>query len=196
MFTGIIEEIGIIEKLERKNNLITIKIEAKKITQELNISDSIAIDGICLTCVNYYDKKNFTVNVMEQTFKKTTLLSKKIGDKVNLEKALKLNGRLNGHIVTGHISGIGKIVKLIKSNETGKIEILVDKNLSKYIVFEGSIAIDGISLTIGEIKSNIFSIYLIPHTLENTTLLSKKIGEMLNIEVDILAKYLEKLIIK
>lgn len=193
MFTGIIEEIGIIKNLEKKDNLITIEIEAKKITQELNIGDSIAVDGICLTCVNY--KENFfSVNVMEQTLKISNLSYKKIGNKVNLERALKVNGRLNGHIVTGHITGTGKILKWIKSKEIGKIEILVDESLSKYIVSKGSITIDGISLTIGEIKGNIFSIYLIPHTLENTTLKDKKVGEVVNIEVDILAKYLEQLI--
>jgi riboflavin synthase len=180
MFTGIIEEIGRIKTLMRRNRLARMEIEAEKVLADLKIGDSISVDGVCLTVVKIY-RKRFLVEMMEETLRKTTFSNKKMGEKVNLERALRVGDRLGGHFITGHINTRGRILKKIPQGKSEKIEILLEEKLTD-LTPKGSIAIDGISLTIGEIRGNRISIYLIPHTLTNTTLGRKKIGEKVNIE--------------
>lgn len=203
MFTGIIEEIGIVKEFIRSGHsaLITIKCEKiledyfSPLTSHLSlIGDSIAIDGVCQTVVKF-DKNSFSVQVSAETLDITTFSRLKTGDKVNLERALTINTRLGGHIVSGHVDGLGKI-KSVKSvgNEFYDLKLEVEKDLTKYIVKKGSITINGISLTVADISSNEVSVAVIPQTFEHTNLNNLKSGDYVNIEVDILAKYVEKLL--
>ena len=189
MFTGIVEEQGTVGGIRVKANLLELTIAAKKVLTSTKIGDSIAVDGICLTVVS---KKNgsFTVEVMKETMNKTTVKLFKNGQKVNLERSLKANSRISGHFVQGHIDTMGKITNRIKRKNDICYEIAVEKNILPFIVNKGSISIDGISLTVGRVHSQGFSVYLIPHTLKMTSLADKKIGDFVNIETDILAKYL------
>ena len=191
MFTGIVEEKGNVKELHRSANLLTLSVYAKKVFPGTKIGDSIAVDGVCLTVIRT-NGRALTFELMKETLQKTTLGSAKANTQVNLERALKTNSRLGGHFVQGHIDGIG----IIKNKKTLpnylRYEITVPKNLARYIVPKGSIAIDGVSLTVGEVRTSTFSVYLIPHTLGVTTLGSKKAGDKVNIETDILAKYILK----
>ena len=189
MFTGIVEETGIIKKIDRRPNLTVLTIGAKKILKGTKKGDSIAIDGVCLTATSM-TAHSFSCDVMRETLKKTTLGSMEVGDRVNLEGALKANDRLHGHVVSGHIDGIGKIT----GKETGKnfseLKIRIPAVLKKYIVPKGSICVNGISLTVGRMGPNWFSVHLIPYTAQVTNLSFKKKNDSVNIETDILAKYL------
>ena len=191
MFTGIIEEKGKVKEFTRKANLLTLSVYAKKVLPGTKVGDSVAVDGVCLTVI-HTNGRVLTFELMKETLQKTTLGSIKTARVVNLERALKPTGRLGGHFVQGHVDGIG----VIKSKKTLpnylRYEITVPKNLTRYIVPKGSVAIDGVSLTVGEVNANVFSTYLIPHTLDVTTLQSKKAGDKVNIETDILAKYILK----
>ena len=189
MFNGIVEEIGIVEKVNSKKNLSTFKVRVKKILKGVKPGASIAVDGTCLTVTGI--KSNvLTFDVMRESLLKTTLGSLKIKDKVNLERALKANGRIDGHFVTGHVDTVGVIKnKVTKANYT-EITISMTKDLAHYIVPKGSICLDGVSLTVGEVKKSTFSTYLIPFTKQVTTLGFKKKGDKVNIETDILAKYI------
>lgn len=200
MFTGIIEEIGTVKEFIKSGNSALITIECTKIlnssplTSHLSlIGDSIAIDGVCQT-VTTTDKNNFSAQISSETLNVTTFSKLKTGSKVNLERALTLNGRLGGHIVTGHIDGLAKIKHIQKQSEFYNIKFEVEKDLAKYIVKKGSVTANGVSLTVAEVISNEFSIAIIPHTFENTNLCYLKSGDFVNIEVDILAKYIEKIL--
>lgn len=194
MFTGIIEEIGIVKEFSKSGKNALIVVECKKILEEVKIGDSIAIDGVCQTVVKF-DKNSFSVQVSSETLNVTTFLRLKSGDKVNLERALTLSTRLGGHIVSGHVDGLGKIKSSrTVGSEFYNLKIEIEKELTKYIVKKGSITINGISLTVADITSNEVSIAVIPQTFENTNLKSLKSGDYVNIEVDILAKYVEKLL--
>lgn len=192
MFTGIIEEVG--EVIEVKNNgkSSLLKISASKVLKDINIGDSIATNGVCLT-ITSKNKEFFTAYVMAETLRKSNLGTLKRNMKVNLERAMIANGRFNGHIVTGHIDSTGKIISFKKEGEAIWIEIKVLDEISKYIVYKGSIAIDGISLTIAEVNGEHFKVSLIPHSQEETTLIKRNIGELVNIECDPIGKYVEKL---
>lgn len=183
MFTGIIEDLGTVKKISKTQITVETKLD------DIKIGDSICVSGVCLTVINY---SLLTFGISEETFKKTNLGELKIGSIVNLERALKSDGRLGGHFVTGHIDGTGEILKIKKSGNSEIWQFSIPENLSKYIAEKGSVAIDGISLTIAEIKPNSFSAAIIPHTLKNTTLKEKKIGDTVNLETDILAKYIIK----
>lgn len=193
MFTGIIEEVGVIKQVYKEGKSFKLIIKTNEILKDTKIGDSISTNGVCLTATNILDK-SFTVDVMPESTKRTNLENLKIGDFVNLERALKANGRFDGHIVSGHVDGTGKIVSIEKDGNAIWIEIITDNNLLKYIVKKGSIALDGVSLTVAYINNNGFSVSIIPHTGKVTTLLKKKIGDEINIECDILGKYVEKLI--
>lgn len=192
MFTGLIEEVGIVEELVLGNISYKLKIRANIVLENIKLGDSIATNGICLTVVEF-SENSFTVDVMAETIKKTNFNSLKNGSRVNLERALKLGDRLGGHIVTGHIDGVGKINFFSKEGIATIVNITIDKSLEKYIVEKGSIAIDGTSLTIFDVKQNSFSVSLVPITKENTILLKKNIGDIVNIECDIIGKYTERL---
>lgn len=187
MFTGIIEEIGEISSITKS----TITIKSKTVLEDAKLGDSIAVNGVCLTIVNL-KKDEFTANVSEETFKITNFSELKSGDFVNLERALSLSSRLGGHIVTGHIDTVGEIVSIINKNEFYDLSVKFDKNFENYVVKKGSITINGISLTIAEINNNSVSVAIIPHTFNNTILNTLKSKDSVNIEFDILAKYVEK----
>ena len=193
MFTGIIEELGTVVKIANYKGLRCLTICAEKISAGLKIGDSVAVNGVCLT-TNRIDNKNLSFEVMPVTLKSTNLKDLHLREKVNLERALKFEDRVSGHFVTGHVDGLGVIrsKKIISQNTV--LEISVDKDLIKYISGKGSVAVDGISLTVGQVKGNVFSVYLIPHTLNNTTLGFKGHSAKVNIEVDMMAKQLAALL--
>jgi len=193
IFTGIVEEIGTVTKITKKTLSVNLTIRASKILEDVKIGDSIAVNGVCLTVVEY-QKNEFTADVMYETLKKTNLYHLNIGSKVNLERALRASDRLGGHIVTGHIDGIGVINKVEKQDIALLITIEAPSDLMRYMVNKGSIAVDGTSLTIVNVISNQFCVSLIPHTAGNTILGNKKLGDSVNLEVDILAKYIERLL--
>lgn len=187
MFTGIIEEIGIVENIKRINNITQLSIKANKIIDDIKIGDSVSINGTCLT-ITKIEKEVLSFDLMPETLKTTNLGLLKLKDKVNLERSLKLGDRISGHFVTGHIDCMGLIRKKNYVNNNLCFEITTPNKFLKYILPKGSIALDGISLTIADRKSNTFSVYIIPHTLENTILKTKGPSDKVNLEFDILAK--------
>ncbi|MCX7797800.1 MAG: riboflavin synthase [Melioribacter sp.] len=193
MFSGIIEEIGKIEKIDSINGGIKLTISANKILDDAKIGDSISVNGVCLT-ITSMNKNCFTVDAVGETLNKTTFKSVKSRSYVNLERAIKFNERIGGHLIQGHVNSTGKITQLRKIGENYLLEIEVPKNLMQYIIKEGSIAIDGISLTVADIYNNLIRISIIPHTWQNTTLKYKKENDIVNIEVDYIAKYIENFI--
>lgn len=189
MFTGIIKDKGIIKDIQGNRFFL----KSEKIAPKLKLGSSVNVDGVCLT-VSKKDKDVFCVDIMPETKRVTTLGNLKRGDQVNLEPALTLGEELGGHFVFGHIDGVGRVVARRKEKDSVILEIVPPFNLMRYIVYKGSIALDGISLTVASIERDRFSVALIPYTLEVTTLSEKKIGDKINIEVDMLAKYVEKLL--
>lgn len=187
MFTGIIEELGQI--ISTSSDEITIK--CHKIIEDVKIGDSISVNGICLTVKSFSDDI-FSANVSKETQKVTTIKTLKAGDSVNLERALTLNTRLGGHIVTGHIDTVGTVSKVSKLSEYNELTVTFPESFKKYFTKKGSISIDGISLTIADCGDDFVTIAIIPHTYNNTTLKHRKSGDFVNIEFDILAKYVEK----
>ncbi len=192
MFTGIIEEIGVVKTVQRSGNNSFIRIEAKKILSDIHLGDSIAVNGVCLT-VTKADGSIFQADVMNETLNRSSLGKLVAGSTVNLERAMPINGRFGGHIVSGHIDGTGKIINIRNDGIAVWYTIEADNNIMRYTVEKGSIAIDGISLTVAKTSKNNFSVSIIPHTAGQTVLSSKKIGDIVNIESDIIGKYVEKL---
>jgi len=193
MFTGLIEEIGEIKSILKSAKSARITIKATNILEGTKIGDSISTNGVCLT-VTEFSKNSFSVDVMAETFRSSNLGKLKPGSTVNLERALRLSDRLGGHMVSGHIDGIGTIVDLYKEDNAIWVSVETSMDILKYIVHKGSITIDGISLTVAYVDESIFKVSIIPHTKEETTLLIKNIGEEVNLECDMLAKYVEKLL--
>jgi riboflavin synthase len=191
MFTGIIEETGTVEKFERSREPSLITIKADRISAGLKAGDSVSVDGVCLTVVKASGGV-FSAEAVEETLKRTTLGLRRPGDAVNLEGALKAGSKVSGHFVTGHIDGTGEIGSARENKGQKTVEIKAGKDLMKGIVPKGSIAVDGISLTVGEVKESSFLVYIIPHTAGMTTLSSKKAGDKVNLETDILGKYINK----
>lgn len=193
MFTGIVEEIGKISRIIPIEGGISIKIEASKILEDILVNDSICIDGVCLTVVKA-ESSAFWVEAVGATIDKTTFSEIKESSLVNLERSVRLNDRLGGHLVQGHINGVGSISGIEKLGENYLFKIIIPKELEKYLIKEGSIAINGISLTIADLENNEISISIIPHTWQNTSLKYKQVLDKVNVEIDILAKYVEKLL--
>ncbi|HJG08185.1 riboflavin synthase [Megamonas hypermegale] len=193
MFTGIIEEIGIIRNIVKGSRSIKLTITAKKVLENTNLGDSIAVNGVCLT-VTALGKDGFTADVMPESMSKTNMGRLKPGDRVNLERALTLSSRLGGHIVSGHIDGVGDIINMEKDDNAVRVTLTSVPKVMKYIVSEGSVALDGVSLTVAHLGDNDFTVSLIPHTAQVTTLLDKKVGDKLNIENDVVGKYVERLL--
>lgn len=192
MFTGIIEEVGRVYAIKRGAKSSVLSIEADLIFEDLKIGDSVSTNGVCLT-VAKIDNKHFTVDVMNETWRCSSLGQLKHGDLVNLERAMPLNGRFGGHIVSGHIDGTGKIISIKKDDNAIWYTIQTEPKIMRYIVEKGSIAIDGISLTVAKVKEACFSVSIIPHTLKATCLSQKVIGSSVNLENDLIGKYIEKL---
>jgi riboflavin synthase len=195
MFTGIIEEIGTIEKVSPISGGMRLTIRAKKIIEDIAVNDSICIDGVCLTATRVNDN-SFQVDAVGATLDKSTFNGIKADALVNLERSVRLSDRLGGHLVQGHVNGIGTISEIKKLGENYLVKIIIPEELERYLIKEGSIAINGISLTIADLNSNEISISVIPHTWQNTNLKDKKVNEKVNVEIDILAKYVEKLLTK
>lgn len=194
MFTGLIEEIGTIKAIIRNKGSINISVQADKVFDDLKIDDSIAINGVCQTVVGIKDK-TFTVTAVEETLKKTGLGNLKAGGRVNLERALRLCDRLGGHLVQGHVDCTGKVSKIQKLQTAVMMTIAFDAKYNKYNIKSGSVCIDGTSLTIAEIAYSTLTVSIIPHSWDNTMLSEYTVGREVNLEFDMIAKYLEKLII-
>lgn len=192
MFTGLIEEIGTIRSVIQGAKGGQIVIEGAKVLEDVRIGDSISTNGVCLTVV-HVEKTSFTVDVMPETMRKSNLKNAGNGCKVNLERALKVGDRFGGHMVSGHVDDVGKIIALEKEDNATWVSIQVDPTLMKYIVEKGSVAIDGTSLTVASTSQNAFRVSIIPLTGEETTLLTKEIYDEVNIECDMIAKYVEKM---
>ncbi len=193
MFTGIIEDRGKVLRVEYKGQERRITIEWPLDLTEVQLGDSININGVCLTIVEKREQE-IKFDLSQETLQKTGLGDLKEGDPVNLERALRLTDRLGGHIVTGHIDGIGVIGEKRKERDFLRLMIRIPESVSRYVVQKGSIAIDGISLTVNEWKGNEIQMTLIPYTIEKTTLRDKKVGDRVNVEADILGKYVEKVL--
>lgn len=191
MFTGLIEEIGSVKNVNKGISSAKITIKAEKVLEDIKLGDSISTNGVCLT-VTEFNNRSFSVDIMPETMRKSNLKNLKIGSKVNLERALKVGDRLGGHIVSGHIDGIGTIKSFQKEDNATWVSIEVPKEILRYIVYKGSICVDGTSLTVAYVDNKVFKISIIPLTKEETTLLSKKVGEEVNIECDVVGKYIEK----
>jgi riboflavin synthase len=193
MFTGIIEGLGKIKRLTMKGADAVLEIEAAIDINDVSIGDSIAVNGACLT-VTARNQNIFNADVSAETLGKTTLKLLQAGAKVNLEKSLRVGGFIGGHFVLGHVDATGRILSQTQKSGSLILAVEIDDNLSRYIVEKGSVAIDGVSLTVNKLEKGRFYVNIIPHTAENTTLVAKKGGDLVNIETDILGKYVEKLL--
>ncbi len=193
MFTGIIDEIGKVKAIVRHANSIKLTIAVKKILDDIHIGDSICTNGVCLT-VTTFDDSSYTADVMPETMNRTNFKDLRINDLVNCERAMPANGRFGGHIVSGHIDGIGVISKMTHDDKAIRVKIETRPEILRYIVEKGSITIDGISLTVTDVTSFDFGVSIIQHTQDETTLTKKKIGDTVNLENDIVGKYIEKFV--
>jgi riboflavin synthase len=192
MFTGIIEELGTVLAIEKQQDAIRLTIGAKKVLSDLGRGDSISCSGTCLTAIEI-DDKGFTADVMLETLKRSSLSEVKVGDPINLERAMSATTRFGGHVVQGHVDGVGEVVSREPSENWEWVRIRVPQELLKYVVHKGSITFDGISLTVNDIEGDVIGLSLIPETLTVTTLGYKQPGALVNVEADILAKHIEKL---
>ncbi|MFC1703713.1 riboflavin synthase [Candidatus Omnitrophota bacterium] len=192
MFTGIIEELGTIEKIKNYQGIRCFVIKTKEVCKDTLVGDSIAVNGVCLT-VTKIDNQVLSFEVVAETLETTNLKQAKLKDKVNLERSLKLNDRLSGHLVSGHIDCVGVIRKKTVRSGTTIFEIALPEEFSKNIVAKGSVAIDGISLTVAKVQGNVFSVNIIPHTLESTTLGKRVCSDKVNLELDMVGKYVQQL---
>ena len=188
MFTGIIEELGTVGQMDRRPDSIKLTIQARKVLEGTQLGDSIAVNGVCLTVTSMTDS-SFTADVMHETMRRSSLSDIKSGSKVNLERAMQVGGRLGGHIVSGHIDGVGHIARIAADGIARVITISIPKDMEPFIVEKGSIAIDGISLTVVSVGNSQFSVSIIPHTMANTTLIDKHPGAVVNLETDVIGKY-------
>ncbi len=192
MFTGIIEELGVIQEIKKSSKSSKLLIKANKVLENTNVGDSICTNGVCLT-VTDLKANSFEADVMDETLRRSNLGDLTVGSKVNLERALTLESRLGGHIVSGHIDGVGEIISLVKEDNATWVTVKAKSDILRYVVLKGSITIDGISLTVAYVDENVFKVSIIPHTAQETTLLNKSIGETVNLECDVISKYVEKL---
>ena len=197
MFTGLIAELGEVTAITKGETSAVFSINSPALISEIKLGDSVAVNGVCLTATSL-SSTGFTADVMVQTLSLTSLSEIKVGSPVNLELAAQLNARMGGHMVQGHVDGIATVVGLTPGEKWAQFDIKIPDHLTKYIVNQGSICLDGVSLTVGEISdaNNQLTVWLIPETLERTNLSSKKPGDLVNIEVDVLAKYVERLLAK
>ena len=196
MFTGLIAELGKVSAITKGESSAIFTINAPALISEIKLGDSVAVNGVCLTATEI-SGTSFSADVMVQTLSITSLSQLTVGSGVNLELAAQLNARMGGHMVAGHVDGVATVVALTPGDKWLQLDIQVPKQLSKYIVNQGSIALDGVSLTVGEItQSDLVTVWLIPETLERTNLASKQPGDLVNVEVDLIAKYVERLVSK
>ena len=195
MFTGLIAELGRITAVEKGESSAVFTIAAPQLISQIALGDSVAVNGVCLTATSI-SETSFTADVMVQTLAVTSLSQLTVGSPINLELAAMLNTRMGGHMVQGHVDGVATVLGLTPGEKWAQFDITVPVKLAKYIVNQGSICLDGVSLTVGEINdaNNVVTVWLIPETLERTNLATKKSGDLINVEVDVLAKYVERLL--
>jgi len=193
MFTGIIEELGIIQKIEKSTKSTTFTVQGKNITKNKKVGDSISVNGACVTITDLKDH-SFSFDAIEETLKLTNFSDLKEGSEVNLESALTLEKGIDGHLVQGHIDQTTEVIELKEEDETAVLSIKLPVNLQEHISLKGSITINGVSLTISDLRTNTFSVSLIPHTLKNTNLKNLKKDDKVNIEIDLISRYLQRLL--
>lgn len=193
MFTGIVEELGVVQALKRSSQTTVLSIKGNTIFDDLSLGDSVAVNGVCLT-VSQLAEKRFGADVMNETLARSSLGNLSQGASVNLERALPANGRFGGHIVSGHIDGTGMIVSIEHDSNAIWYEVAAPEHIMRYVVEKGSIAIDGISLTVAAVSTDRFKVSVIPHTAANTVMSERHIGSAVNLENDIIGKYVEKLL--
>lgn len=191
IFTGIVEELGVLKNVQKGARSSQLNIQAEVVLEGLHVGDSIAVDGVCLTVVSF-DGSSFVADVMPETMEKTTLRQLHPGQRVNLERALQVGDRLGGHLVQGHVDGIGTIRQQSVLDIATLVTIAAPREVLRYCVHKGSITVDGISLTITGVDRDVLSVSLIPHTYRNTTMGFKKVGDSVNLETDIIGRYIEK----
>ena len=192
MFTGLVEELGKVRAVVRGEHSIRLSVGAEKVLSDVKTGDSIAVDGACLTVVEFTGH-SFTVDIMPETYDRTTLSARKPGDAVNLERTLRLGDRLGGHIVSGHVDAVGTIVSITPRDNANVFRIRFPEKLASFVIPQGSVAVDGVSLTIVDCGNDWFEVSLIPHTWDVTVLSRKKAGERVNVETDILGKYIQRM---
>ncbi|WP_438319014.1 riboflavin synthase [Sporosarcina sp. FA9] len=192
MFTGIVEEIGTVTTIQQGSNSLRLSLRCDKVLVNVEKGDSIAVNGVCLT-VSDYSRNHFTVDVMPETVKATTMQSLRTGSRVNLERAMSANGRFGGHFVSGHVDCIGEVVSVGQKENAIYMEIGIASNFLKYFIMKGSVTVDGTSLTVFGMTDKSFTISLIPVTQDDSIIGRKRIGDQVNVECDVLAKYIERL---
>lgn len=195
MFTGIIEEVGYVAQIHKQGEFAVLTINANTVLKDVKLGDSIAVNGVCLTVISF-SATQFMADVMSETLKRTSLSDLIIGSPVNLERAMAANGRFGGHIVSGHIDGTGEITEITPAHNSTWFRIKTSPKLMRYIIEKGSITIDGISLTVVDTNDESFRVSIIPHTIKETNLGSKKIGSIVNLENDLVGKYIEQFLMK
>jgi riboflavin synthase len=193
MFTGIVEELGVVEAIEDQGDAVRLTVRGPLVVSDAGEGDSIAVNGCCLTVVTY-DEQVFTADVMKETLDKTSLGGFEPGTRVNLERAVTADKRLGGHIVQGHVDGTGTILSRTPSEHWELVEVALPESMSRYLVDKGSITVDGVSLTVVTVTDKSFTVSLIPETLTRTTLGFKQAGDAVNLEVDVIAKYVERMV--
>ena len=193
MFTGIVEAIGTIRNIQRPSQGVTLEIQARDVLTDAEIGDSIAVDGACLT-IRSLTPETFTADISAETLRRTTLGERKVGEQVNLERSLRLSDRLGGHLVLGHVDEVATICAWKDEGDASLMQVTMSSNARRYIAYKGCVTVDGISLTVSAVHTDAFEVALIPHTKQVTTLGTKRIGASVNLEVDIIARYLETLL--
>ena len=195
MFTGIVEEAGIIEKIQPTAKSIEMTVRANVCGRGVKVGDSVAVNGCCLTAVKITPRgkaKLIQFDLLQESWQRTNFQFGKVGSLVNLERSLRANGELGGHFVTGHVDGLGKIIKWERAGKDHVLDIAAPADVMKYLVFKGSVAVDGISLTVASVGKKSFRIWIIPHTFDVTALRERKVDDAVNLEADLLGKYVEK----
>lgn len=193
MFTGIVEEVGIIKGIKKGTDSAVLAIQAKTVLEDIHMGDSIAVNGVCLTVISFSGNE-FSADVMHETLNRSALREARSGTAVNLERAMSANGRFGGHIVAGHVDGTGVVTAIEKDDNAVWFTLRAEPSILRYVVEKGSIAMDGISLTVAKVSDETFSVSLIPHTVANTALAKKSVGDTMNLETDVVGKYIEKLL--
>jgi riboflavin synthase len=199
MFTGIVEEAGVIEKIAPTEKSIEMTVRANACGRGVKVGDSVAVNGCCLTAVKVTPRGKFKLiqfDLLQESWRRTNFQFGKIGSLVNLERSLRANGELGGHFVTGHVDGLGKIIRWERAGKDHVLDITAPADVMRYLVFKGSIAVDGISLTVAGVQKKSFRIWIIPHTFEVTALRERKVGDAVNLEADLLGKYVEKFLLR
>ncbi len=199
MFTGIVEEAGVIEKITPTEKSIEMTVRANVCGRGVKVGDSVAVNGCCLTAVKVTPRGKFKLiqfDLLQESWRRTNFQFARPGSLVNLERSLRANGELGGHFVTGHVDGLGKIIRWERAGKDHVLDIAAPADVMRYLVFKGSIAVDGISLTVAGVQKKSFRIWIIPHTFEVTALRERKVGDAVNLEADLLGKYVEKFLLR